>query len=85
MLSYVVGLITCLAMYLVGKKNKYGHLIMFLNEFLWAYLIITTPGVKGLMFVCVFAAAISFINFRKWSKDEQTIQKTKRVNKTRSS
>ena len=71
MLSYIVGLVTCLAMYLIGKKNKWGHLVMFLNEFLWAYLILVTPGIMGLMFVCVFAAAISWVNFRKWSKDEK--------------
>ena len=71
MLSYVVGLITCLAMYLIGRRNKYGHLVMFLNEFLWAYLIFITPGIMGLMFVCVFAGLISWVNFRKWSKDEK--------------
>lgn len=70
MLSYIVASITCLGMILIGRKNKWGHLVMFLNEFLWAYLILTTPGMMGLMILCVFAAVISFINFRKWCKDE---------------
>lgn len=76
MLSYVVALITCLGFYLVGRKNKYGFLVTFFNEFLWAYWIIITPGAKGIFIVCVAMAVISLRNYIRWSRDEKKIQKT---------
>ena len=85
MLSYVVAFITCLGLYLVGCKNKYGFLITFFNEFLWAYWIVITPGTRGLLIVCVVTAIISLKSYIKWSKDEQKVQKTKYVDKTGSS
>lgn len=84
MLSYVVAVITCLGMYLIGKKNKYGFLITFFNEFLWVYWIMITPDTKGLLIVCVVMMVISLKSYVRWCKDEKKIQKTKRVNKTRS-
>jgi len=70
MLSYVLGAITILGLYLVGRKNKYGFLVTFFSEFLWAYWITITPGAKGLYIVCVVMAIISLQNFMKWRKDE---------------
>ena len=71
MLSYIISFITCLGLYLVGKKNKYGFLITFFNEFLWAYWIAITPGAKGLYVVCVVTAIISLKSYMMWCKDEK--------------
>ena len=71
MLSYIVGIITCLGLYLVGRKNKYGFLVTFFNEFLWAYWIAVTPGTKGLFVVCIVTAVISLKSYFRWGKDEK--------------
>jgi len=73
MISYILGPITILGLYLVGQKNKYGFLVTFFNELLWAYWITITPGTKGLYIVCVVTAIISLRSYRKWCKDEKEI------------
>ena len=66
MLSYLLGVITILGIYLVGKKNKNGFLVTFFSEFLWAYWITITPGAKGLYIVCVVTAIISMRSYLLW-------------------
>ena len=77
MCSYILGALTILGLYLVGQKNKYGFLVTFFSEFLWAYWISITPGAKGLYIVCVVVAIISLKNYISWGKDEKEIQKAK--------
>ena len=77
MLSYIAALITCLGIYLVGKKNKYGFIVLCCNESLWAYIAITTPEVRGLLLIVGVAVVIHYKSFRKWCEDER---KTTRKN-----
>lgn len=70
MLSYFTAAISCLGLYFVGKKNKYGFIVLLCNEVLWGYLVVTTPEIRGLLLIVCVASVIHYRSFRKWCKDE---------------
>ena len=67
-MSWIAALITLFAKYLVGNKDKWGHIIHIIGEFAWIYVALQTR-VYGLLMIAVPAIVLSVRNFWKWHKE----------------
>jgi len=68
-MSWIAAIITLFAKYLVGRKDKWGHAIHIIGEFVWIIVALQTK-IYGLMLIAVPTVILSVYNFWKWHKED---------------
>lgn len=68
-MDYLAGIVTIIGMWFVMKKNRWGFMIMFMNEGLWIYVLYQNPNTRGLLIPTLFITFIYIKSFIDWGKD----------------
>ena len=68
-MSWIAALITLFAKYLVGCKDKWGHIAHIIGELVWIVVALQTK-IYGLMLIAIPTILLSAYNFWKWSKED---------------
>ena len=64
-MHWIAALITLFAKYLVGCKDKWGHIAHIVGELIWIYVAFQTR-IWGLLIIAVPTILMSVWNFWKW-------------------
>lgn len=70
-MDYLAGIVTIIGMWFVMKKNRWGFIILVLNEGLWFYVLYQNPNTWGLLLPTFLITGIHIKAFRDWGKDGQ--------------
>lgn len=66
-MHWIAALITLFAKYLVGCKDKWGHIAHIIGEIIWIYVAFQTK-IWGLLVLALVTIVLSAWNFWKWHK-----------------
>lgn len=66
-MHWIAALITLFAKYLVGRKDKWGHIVHIISECVWIYVAFITK-IWGLLLIAIPTIILSLWNFWKWHK-----------------
>ncbi len=69
-MDWVAAAFELMGAWLVGNKNKYGFVLIFLGCIVWVMVALTRPGVLGLLLVVFPALWINIRNYIKWAEEE---------------
>jgi hypothetical protein len=72
-LDYAAGALELAAKWVVGNKDRRGHLLHLLSGLAWIAVALTVPGARGLLLVCVPALWINVRNYRKWGREMSAV------------
>ena len=70
MWSWTLAIIGSLGVYVVGKKNMFGWLILMVSECLWTIYALTTHQ-YGFIFAVVLYSGAYIKSYLHWRKDER--------------
>jgi hypothetical protein len=65
-MDYVAGVLELTALFLIGRKNRWGFVFHFAACAVWIYVAFDKP-VYGLLIIMCPALLLNVWNFRKWS------------------
>lgn len=71
-MDWIAGILTLMGMWMVGEKNRWGFMVLFLNEFVWLYVILTREEIMGFLPLCFALIYINIKAFIDWGKDAKT-------------
>ena len=69
-MDWVCSILTIIAFWLVGNKNKWGQVMFIFNQIAWWPLIYSTEQ-WGLIPLNIFMTIVSIRNSIKWFKEEK--------------
>lgn len=68
-MSWIAAIAELLAKWLVGNKNKWGHIVHLISGFLWTYIAFKIE-LYALLIITVPSILINCRNFYKWWNEE---------------
>jgi len=66
-MQYIAAIFELTAKWMVGDKNRWGHVVHLISGVLWTYVALTMP-LYGMLIITVPAIVINIRNFIKWSR-----------------
>lgn len=74
-MDWLAGVLELLGKWVVGNKNKWGHVINISCCIVWIIYVFWQQTAYGLLIVVIPAIIINIRNFIKWNKEEKNVRK----------